>query len=123
MAIFDKIDADIFIGGPRSESNHISRPKFKVNPTSPKFYWILHKIRLGNDWQTYRQPFFLLLITVTIVFGLVIWIGKVVINHTFKRYKLHSMLTTNRTNTIHALTLNIFRYTCFFSFTFMQFFH
>ncbi|BAP86024.1 mechanosensitive ion channel protein [Paucilactobacillus hokkaidonensis JCM 18461] len=69
------------------------------------------------DWETIGKHIasrFLLLITVTIVFGLVIWIGKVVINHTFKRYKLHSMLTTNRTNTIHALTLNIFRYTCFF---------
>lgn len=57
---------------------------------------------------------FLILITITIVFGLIIWLGRVAINRAFKRYKSRTSLTTNRTNTIHTLSLNIFRYTCFF---------
>lgn len=69
------------------------------------------------DWETIGEHIasrFLLLLVITIVFGLIIWIGRITINHAFKRYISRSPLATNRTNTIHALTLNIFRYTCFF---------
>lgn len=69
------------------------------------------------DWKTIGEHIasrFLLLLVITIVFGLIIWIGRLTINRAFKRYINRAPLTTNRTNTIHTLTLNIFRYTCFF---------
>nr|WP_156127017.1 mechanosensitive ion channel domain-containing protein [Paucilactobacillus wasatchensis] len=69
------------------------------------------------NWESIGENIasrFLILITITIVFGLIIWLGRVAINRAFKRYKSRTNLTTNRTNTIHTLSLNIFRYTCLF---------
>lgn len=72
------------------------------------------------NWDKFVAGFFnkfFILIFITIIFMLVLWIGRIIINRTFKQYvKSNFVVTTNRTNTINALTLNIFRYTCFFFF-------
>lgn len=68
-------------------------------------------------WQTIGEHLLskiLIIIGITIAFFIILLIGRLLINRTFKRYLAKTMLTTNRTNTIRSLTLNIFRYTCFF---------
>lgn len=56
----------------------------------------------------------LVIIVISVVFFLTLAIGRSIINHSFKRYKAGNVKTSNRTNTIQTLTLNIFRYTCLF---------
>lgn len=68
-------------------------------------------------WQTIGEHLLskiLIIIGITIAFFIILLIGRLLINRTFKRYLAKTMLTTNRTNTIRSLTVNIFRYTCFF---------
>jgi small conductance mechanosensitive channel len=69
------------------------------------------------DWEKMGQHLMsriLIILLVTVLFMVLMAIGRVIINHSFKRYKKHSIKVSNRTNTIQTLTLNIFRYTCFF---------
>lgn len=70
------------------------------------------------NWDQFVAGFFnkfFVLIFIIVIFVLILWIGRIIINRAFKQYtKSNFAITTNRTNTIHALTLNIFRYTCFF---------
>lgn len=60
----------------------------------------------------------LLLIVVTaLLFFLILWIGRIIINHLFLESDRHQLLKNkNRLATIRALTLNIYRYTCYFFF-------
>lgn len=72
------------------------------------------------SWQQISQQILnkLLLICLTILlFALILWIGRLVINHLFLESNKYKFLkNTNRVATIRALTLNIYRYTCYFFF-------
>lgn len=58
----------------------------------------------------------LLLIVVTIlIFFVLLWLGRVIINHLFRESNhVKFIKSSNRLATIHTLTLNIYRYTCYF---------
>ncbi|WP_283588203.1 mechanosensitive ion channel family protein [Limosilactobacillus viscerum] len=60
----------------------------------------------------------LLLIVITaLLFFLILWIGRLIINHLFLESNKHQLLKNkNRLATIKTLTLNIYRYTCYFFF-------
>lgn len=60
----------------------------------------------------------LLLIVITaLLFFLILWIGRLIINHLFLESNKHQLLKNkNRLSTIKTLTLNIYRYTCYFFF-------
>lgn len=60
----------------------------------------------------------LLLIVVTaLLFFIILWIGRLIINHIFLESNKHQLLKNkNRLATIKTLTLNIYRYTCYFFF-------
>ncbi|KRM61354.1 MscS mechanosensitive ion channel [Paucilactobacillus vaccinostercus DSM 20634] len=69
------------------------------------------------SWQSIAEHALsrlLMIVTITVAFAFILWIGRWLINRTFKRYLAKTPLAPNRTNTIRTLTLNIFRYTCFF---------
>lgn len=53
------------------------------------------------------------IVLITILFFVILAFGRLLINYLFKRAH-HQLIGANRWSTIHALTLNIFRYTCFF---------
>lgn len=53
------------------------------------------------------------IILISILFLIILALGRVLINYLFKKTN-HQLIGNNRWSTIHALTLNIFRYTCFF---------
>lgn len=53
------------------------------------------------------------IVLITVLFFIILALGKALINYLFKRAH-HQLIGANRWSTIHALTLNIFRYTCFF---------
>lgn len=58
----------------------------------------------------------LLLIIVTIlIFFVLLWLGKLIIDHLYSESNNVKFIKgSNRVATIHALTLNIYRYTCYF---------
>ena len=59
----------------------------------------------------------LLIILTILLFALILWVGRLVINHLFLESNKHQLLkNSNRLATIRALTLNIYRYTCYFFF-------
>ena len=59
----------------------------------------------------------LLIILTIILFAFILWIGRLTINHLFMESNKHQLLkNSNRLATIRALTLNIYRYTCYFFF-------
>lgn len=60
----------------------------------------------------------LLLIVITaLLFFLILWIGRLIINHLFLESNKHQLLKNkNRLATIKTLMLNIYRYTCYFFF-------
>lgn len=60
----------------------------------------------------------LLLIFITAaLFFIILWLGCVIINHLFRESNKYQLLRNkNRLATIRALTLNIYRYTCYFFF-------
>lgn len=60
----------------------------------------------------------LLLIVITaLLFFLILWVGRLIINHLFLESNKHQLLKNkNRLATIKTLTLNIYRYTCYFFF-------
>lgn len=69
------------------------------------------------SWQSIVEHILsrlLMIVAITVMFAVVLWVGKLLINRTFKRYLVKAPLSPNRTNTVRSLTLNIFRYTCFF---------
>lgn len=69
------------------------------------------------SWQSIAEHAvsrLLMIIAITLAFAVILWIGRWAINRTFKRYLAKTPLAPNRTDTIRTLTLNIFRYTCFF---------
>lgn len=72
------------------------------------------------SWHEISQQILnkLLLIVVTaLLFFLILWIGRIIINHLFLESDRHQLLKNkNRLATIRALTLNIYRYTCYFFF-------
>lgn len=76
------------------------------------------KVFTDLSWHEISQHFFsrLLLIAVTILLFLVLlWLGKIIIDHVFAESNHVKFLqSSNRIATIHALTLNIYRYTCYF---------
>ena len=54
------------------------------------------------------------LVFATIIFFLILWIGKIIINSLFTQTRRIEILGGNRrAATFHMLTLNIFRYTCY----------
>ncbi len=60
---------------------------------------------------------FLLIIVTAILFFLILWLGRIIINHLFLESNKYQFLkSSNRLATIRALTLNIYRYTCYFFF-------
>ncbi|MEY8442337.1 mechanosensitive ion channel family protein [Lactobacillaceae bacterium 24-114] len=70
------------------------------------------------SWHKISQQFFskLLLIVITmIIFFFLLWLGRIIINHIFIDANYSKFIrSSNRVATIHALTLNIYRYTCYF---------
>lgn len=72
------------------------------------------------SWHEISQQILnkLLLIVVTaLLFFLILWIGRIIINHLFLESDRHQLLKNkDRLATIRALTLNIYRYTCYFFF-------
>lgn len=54
------------------------------------------------------------IILTIVVFMIILWIGKFIINYAFSHTKRIKMLGDHRIATFHTLTLNIFRYTCLF---------
>lgn len=59
----------------------------------------------------------LLIIITAILFFVILWLGRVIINHLFLESNRYQILKNrNRLATIRALTLNIYRYTCYFFF-------
>ena len=50
-----------------------------------------------------------------VIFGAILWVGKLIIDAAFHQTRRIQVLGgTHRAATFHALTLNIFRYTCYF---------
>lgn len=72
------------------------------------------------SWHQILQQFLnkLLLILLTVLlFAIILWLGRIIINHLFLESNKYQLLkNSNRLATIRALTLNIYRYTCFFFF-------
>lgn len=72
------------------------------------------------SWHEISQQILnkLLLIVITaLLFFLILWIGRLIINHLFLESNKHQLLKNkNRLATIKTLTLNIYRYTCYFFF-------
>ena len=59
----------------------------------------------------------LLIIMTALLFFIILWIGRIIINHLFLESNKYQLLKNkNRLATIRALTLNIYRYTCYFFF-------
>ena len=59
----------------------------------------------------------LLIIMTALLFFIILWIGRIIINHLFLESNEYQLLKNkNRLATIRALTLNIYRYTCYFFF-------
>lgn len=54
------------------------------------------------------------LVLITIIFLLIVWLGKKVIDYAFKHSKRFRGLKIHRLATFHSLTNNLFSYTCFF---------
>lgn len=76
------------------------------------------KVFTDLSWYEISQHFFsrLLLIVVTIlIFFILLWLGKLIIDHLFiESNHVKFLKSSNRVATIRALTLNIYRYTCYF---------
>lgn len=53
------------------------------------------------------------LLLITIAFWLILWVGKKLIDYSFRHSKRFSTFNVHRLATFHSLTENIFRYTCF----------
>lgn len=72
------------------------------------------------SWHQLLQHFLsklLLIIITAVVFFIILWIGRIAIDHLFLESDKHNLLKkSNRLATIRALTLNIYRYTCYFFF-------
>lgn len=72
------------------------------------------------SWHQILQQFLnkLLLIVITfLLFVIILWLGRLIINHLFQESNKYKFLkSSNRVATIRALTLNIYRYTCYFFF-------
>ncbi len=76
------------------------------------------KVFTDLSWHEISQHFFsrLLLIVVTLLlFCVLLWLGRLIIDHLFvESNHVKFLQSSNRVATIHALTLNIYRYTCYF---------
>ncbi|MDO4903377.1 MAG: mechanosensitive ion channel [Limosilactobacillus sp.] len=72
------------------------------------------------SWQEISRQFLnkLLLILITaLIFFMILWLGRLAIKHLFLESDKHELLKNkNRLATIKTLTLNIYRYTCYFFF-------
>ncbi|WP_267200899.1 mechanosensitive ion channel family protein [Limosilactobacillus kribbianus] len=72
------------------------------------------------SWHQILQQFLnklLLIIITALLFVLILWLGRLIINHLFQESNKYKFLKgSNRVATIRALTLNIYRYTCYFFF-------
>ncbi len=53
------------------------------------------------------------LVLITIAFWLILWIGRKLIDYSFRHSKRFNTFNVHRLATFHSLTENIFRYTCF----------
>ena len=59
----------------------------------------------------------LLIIVTALLFLIILWLGRLIINHPFLESKRYQLLKNkNRLATIRTMTLNIYRYTCYFFF-------
>lgn len=54
------------------------------------------------------------LVLITIAFLLILWLGRKLVDYSFRHSKHFRGLNVHRLATFHSLTNNIFRYTCFF---------
>lgn len=70
------------------------------------------------SWQEILRQIlnkFLLIILTVLLFIVILWIGRLIINHLFQESSRFKFLkSSNRVATIRALVLNIYRYTCYF---------
>lgn len=70
------------------------------------------------SWQEILRQIlnkFLLIILTVLLFIVILWIGRLIINHLFQESNRFKFLkSSNRVATIRALVLNIYRYTCYF---------
>lgn len=70
------------------------------------------------SWQEILRQIlnkFLLIILTVILFIVILWIGRLIINHLFQESsRVKFLKSSNRVATIRALVLNIYRYTCYF---------
>ena len=68
-------------------------------------------------WQTLVNNFVDRLLTILLATGIflvILWIGRLIINYLFRQTRRIEILGGNRrAATFHALTLNVFRYTCY----------
>lgn len=70
------------------------------------------------SWQEILRQIlnkFLLIVLTVLLFIVILWIGRLIINHLFQESSRFRFLqSSNRVATIRALVLNIYRYTCYF---------
>ena len=89
-----------------------------MNSVLNKQFQQVTKVFTDLSWHEISQHFFsrLLLIVVTIIlFFILLWLGRLIIDHLFVESNHVKILkSSNRVSTIHAHTLNIYRYTCYF---------
>lgn len=83
-----------------------------------KYSQQLQKELSDLSWQKITSNLihrFFSLVLATLIFALILWLGKIIINAIFKQTKRIEFLGgLHRTATVRALTLNIFRYTTYF---------
>ena len=70
-------------------------------------------VDLDQIAQNIVNRLFSILLTI-VIFFVILWAGKLIINYVFSHTKRFNMLGAHRMATFHTLTLNIYRYTCFF---------
>lgn len=71
------------------------------------------KINFDQIGQNIVDRLFSLLLTI-VIFTVILWAGRLIINYAFNHTKKFKVLGAHRVATFHTLTLNIYRYTCFF---------
>lgn len=88
-----------------------------INPQLLKQSNNISKYLTNLSWKELGQHLVnrcLSLILVTVVFWLVLWLGKKIINAAFHHSQKRLSLTGHRLATFNSLAINIFRYTCLF---------
>lgn len=88
-----------------------------INPNLIKQTNQISKYLTNFSWEELGQHLVnrcLSLVSATLVFMLVLWLGKKIINAGFQHSKQRLSLSGHRLATFNSLAINIFRYTCLF---------